>query len=54
MLMFVIKQHLRKMLWVFRFKYDSVMKLDIISYTSTIEDTGTKRMFITHFGRHNN
>ncbi len=27
---------------------------DIISYMSTVEDTGTKSRFITHFGRHNN
>ncbi len=46
---FVIKQHLRKMLWVFKFKYDF-----IISYMSTVEDTRTKSMFIMHFGRHNN
>ncbi len=31
-----------------------VMKQDIISYMSTVEDTRTKIMFITHFGRHNN
>ncbi len=24
-----------------------------ISFMSTVEDTGTKRMFIMHFGRHN-
>ncbi len=30
------------------------MKQDIISYMSTVEDTGTKSMFIVHFGRHNN
>ncbi len=49
--LFVIKQHLRKMLWVFKFKYDSVMKQDIISYMFTVEDTRTKSMFIMHFGR---
>ncbi len=31
-----------------------VMKQDIISYMSTVEDTRTKSMFIVHFGRHNN
>ncbi len=30
-----------------------VMKQDIISFMSTVEDTGTKHMFIMHFGRHN-
>ncbi len=33
---------------------NSNMKQDIISYTSTVEDTRTKSTFITHFGRHNN
>ncbi len=43
----VLKQHLRKILWVFKFKYYFfVMKQDIISYMSTVEDT--KSMFITH------
>ncbi len=31
-----------------------VMKQDIISFMSTVEDTRTKSMLITHFGRHNN
>ncbi len=30
------------------------MKQDIISYMSTVEDTRTKSMFITHFGRRHN
>ncbi len=29
-----------------------VMKQDIISFMSTVEDTRTKSMFISHFGRH--
>ncbi len=31
-----------------------VMKQEIISFMSTVEDTRTKSMFIVHFGRHNN
>ncbi len=31
-----------------------VLKRDIISFMSTVEDTRTKSMFIAHFGRHNN
>ncbi len=31
-----------------------VMKQDIISFMSSVEDTRTKSMFITHVGRHNN
>ncbi len=31
-----------------------VMKQDIISYMSTVEDTRTKSVFIVHFRRHNN
>ncbi len=46
----VINQHLRKMLWGFKSKYDFLLRnRTLISY----EDIGTKSMFITHFGRHN-
>ncbi len=31
-----------------------IMKQNIISYMSTVEDTRTKSMFITDFGKHNN
>ncbi len=31
-----------------------MMKQDIISYISTVDDTRTKSMFFVHFGRHNN
>ncbi len=50
----VINQHLRKMLWGFKSKYGFLLRnRTLISYTSSYEDTGTKSMFITHFGRHN-
>ncbi len=48
----VINQHLRKMLWGFKSKYDFLLRnRTLISYMSSYEDTGTKSMFITRFGR---
>ncbi len=43
----VINQHLRKMLWGFKSKYDFLLR-----NMSSYEEIGTKSMFITHFGRH--
>ncbi len=52
--MCVINQHLRKMLWGFKSKYDFLLRnRTLISYMSSYEGTGNKSMFITHFGRHN-
>ncbi len=47
----VINQHLRKMLWGFKSKYDfSVTKQDFDFYMSSYEDTGTKSMLLRILG----
>ncbi len=42
------------MLWGFKSKYEFMLgNRTLISYMTSVEDTGTKNMFIMHFGRDN-